>query len=62
MMVEPTNAAICPFGENPPFKPGSHFFIVVIILTLLSRQPISEAKVSAAATATEAENIQSPLS
>ena len=36
--------------------------MVVIILTLSSRQPISEANVSAAATDTAAENSQSPFS
>ena len=62
MIIEPAAAASCPFGENPPFTPASHFFIVVIILTLSSRQPISEAKVSDAATATAAENTHMPFS
>ena len=49
--TEPRRAAFCPVAEKPPFNPASHGFIVVIILTLSSRHPISLANVSAAATA-----------
>ena len=49
----PKKAAIWPLGLQPPFSPGSHFFIVVIMRTLGSTQPNSLAKVSAAATALE---------
>ena len=58
----PRAAANWPFGENPPFMPGSHFLNVVIILTRLSMHPISLAKVSDAATATDAVKSHTPIS
>ena len=42
--------------------PGSHFLNVVIILTRLSMHPISLAKVSDAATATDAVKSHTPFS
>ena len=59
--AEPATAASCPLGEKPPFSPCSHGLSVVIMRTRGSKQPISLAKVSEAATATAAPNIHTPV-
>ena len=48
----PKNAAFWPVGEKPPFVPGGTISFEIINFTLGSRDPNSDAQVSADATHT----------
>ena len=50
MIIAPNNAATVPVGDIPPLVPAGTDCKVVMLLVLISSEPISEAKVSDKAT------------
>ena len=50
IIIAPINAAIVPVGDIPPLVPAGTDCRVVILLVLVSNEPISDARVSDKAT------------